>query len=77
MIRSVRHVHEGDVPHGDGFLFWTYMICRVYSGRRDSQYNLIRIDNVCERMERLGCELSFKRCMELIKEWEAKDVNVG
>jgi len=74
MIRSVKEVHVGKVPHGDGLLYWTYLICRVYGGRRVPEYNLIRIDNVCERMERLGCELPLARCRELIAEWEAKDV---
>lgn len=71
MIRSVKEVHIGMTPHGkDQLTFWTYMICRVDSGRAP-KYNLIRIDNTCDKMERLGCELSLKRCRELIRERES------
>lgn len=70
MIRSVKEVHEGKTAHGDGFLFWTYLICRVDSGCR-GRYNLIRIDNVCETMEVLGRELTLDHCRRIIREKEA------
>lgn len=69
MITSVKEVHVGRRPHGDGFLFWTYMICRVRSGRA-YRYDLIRIDNCSEHMERLGCELTLAHCRRLIAEYE-------
>lgn len=70
MIRSVKEVHVGTVGHGkDGLLHWTYLICRVDSGRH-RRYNLIRIDNCCSKMERLGCELTLAHCRKLIFEQE-------
>lgn len=71
MIKSVKEVHVGTVGHGkDGLQYWTYMICGVPSGSRSRRYHLIRIDNVCETMERLGCELPLKDCWRLIHEYE-------
>jgi hypothetical protein len=71
MIKSVKEVHVGTVAQGaDGLLYWTYMICGVPTNRRRKRYNLIRIDNVCENMERLGCELPLKDCRRLIRDYE-------
>lgn len=70
MIRSVKETHEGKTPHGDGLLFWSYLICRVYSGRR-GRYDLIRIDNVVENMQVLGRELTLAHCRRIIREKEA------
>lgn len=70
MITSVKEVYvgtEGD-PR-DEFLFWTYMICFVPTNGQ-IKYNLIRIDNVCEKMERLGCELTIAHCRQIIKSYE-------
>jgi hypothetical protein len=70
MLISVKEVYVGkESDPRDDLLFWTYMICSVHSGRA-KRYNLIRIDNVCEKMERLGCELTFAHCRQLIKSHE-------
>jgi len=47
--------------------FWTYLICRVVSGRRN-RFNVIRIDSCCEKMETLGRELTLGHCRNIIKE---------
>lgn len=70
MIRDVKECHVGTTAHGDGFLFWTYLICKVHSGRRGHGHDLIRIDNVCETMEVLGRELTLRHCRRLIQEAE-------
>lgn len=70
MITSVKETFVGSRSDpNDMWKFWTYMICRLNSGDR-SKYNLIRIDNVCENMQRLGCELPLKLCREIIKRHE-------
>lgn len=69
MIRSVKETHVGKTPYGDGFLFWTYLICRVESGR-GRRYDLVRIDNVVEQMEVLGRELPLDHCRRIIRERE-------
>lgn len=74
MIRKVKEVHVGTKPHGDGWVFWTYLICVVNSGRRGCGYNLIRIDNVCDKMEVLGRELTLGHCRSLIIKAEMSDV---
>ena len=73
MITSVKETIVGTKDHGseDQFVFWTYMICHVSSGR-GSRYNLIRVDDRCERMERLGCEITLEDCRELIAKHEEK-----
>lgn len=71
MIRSVKETHEGKTPHGDGLLFWSYLICRVYSGHR-SRYDLIRINNTVTVMQVLGRELTLARCRQIIREKEAE-----
>jgi hypothetical protein len=69
MIRSVQKVIMGTVEHGEG-TFWTYLICGVGDHGRGPRYDLIRIDNVVETMQRLGCELTLERCEELVREHE-------
>lgn len=64
MITSVKEVFVGKVA--DNWLtFWTYLVCRVRAGG-PSRYDLIRINNTTDRMERLGCELPLYYCREIL-----------
>lgn len=66
MITSVFEVYVGKMPDpNDELLYWTYMICRCRTGH-NVRYHLIRIDNLTEKMERLGCELPLDHCRQII-----------
>jgi len=67
-IRSVREIFNSQEEDEKG-IFWTYLICHVTSNE-PFVYNLIRIDDCCEKMERLGCELPLDYCRQLIKSKE-------
>ena len=69
MITSVKEVFEGKVPDEDELTFWTYLICRVRADR-SHKYDLLRINNTTDRMERLGCELTLEHCREILHSHE-------
>ena len=78
MLTSVKELHTTIVAHpidDDWDDYFNYLICRVHSGRRD-RYNLIRIDSLCDKMERLGCELTLDHCRRIIKEHEPDGTTV-
>ena len=68
-IKSVREVFNSGREDENG-IFWTYLICHVESGL-PFRFDLIRIDSLCEKMERLGCELTLDHCRQLIKKYDS------
>jgi hypothetical protein len=68
MITSVHEVYVSKAADPtDKWVFWTYMICRVRAGHH-RVYNLIRIDNLCDKMQCLGRELPLSHCRRIIRE---------
>ena len=67
MITHVKELHK-TIERPDG-RFYNYLICRAVSGRQ-GRYHVLRIDEVCENMERLGCELPLEDCRRIIAEQE-------
>ena len=66
MITSVKETFMGKVATGkDQCTFWTYLICRVRAGGFP-RYDLLRINNTTDRMERLGCELPLGHCRTIL-----------
>lgn len=59
----------------DDLCFWTYIIC-VAPHAPGTKYHLIRVDNVVEKMERLGCELSLRQCRKIVKEHDSDTVKL-
>ncbi len=78
MLTSVKELHATIVGHpidDEWDDYFNYLICRVRAGRCP-RYNLIRIDSLCDKMERLGCELTLDHCRRIIKEHEPDGTTV-
>lgn len=51
----------------DEFVFWTYFIVHERSAGKRDRFNLFRIDQHMERIERLGCELTLGHCRKIVQ----------
>jgi len=61
-------VKESFVSHvsDENDIFWSYYIIECPESGQKNRYNLIRIDNLCEKMECLGRELDLELCQNII-----------
>lgn len=69
MIKKIYESFEG-IESDPNLLFWTYIICFIGDHGKGNRYDLIKVDNLTDRMERLGKELPLEDCREIIKKHE-------
>jgi hypothetical protein len=68
MITSVRKTIAGTKPDKKG-RWWSYMICKIDDDNRP-RYHVIRVDNCCDIMQRIGYALTYTHALNLVMQYD-------
>lgn len=70
MLETIPEVYIGTTedPEKD-FRYWSYLIFKNLSDS-NSEFDLLRIDNVMDTMEVLGRDIPHPMCLNIIAKWE-------